>query len=208
LLATVIASFAVPASAAEFRVGVVAGGVSAKIPAVPLSVTDLRGGQRADVSRRTGFTGGGAVEWGFGDLGNLRIEPRFVQKGTEFDVVTVATGARVANEAALSYLDVPIMYRSEYFKKRSVRVYVMSGIGPNFLLSAKVGNRDVKDNFKGTELGLVSCVGFNTNVGQSLLSLDFRLGASLLRIDKGSGDPKSKNSSFQLVLGITIPTGN
>ena len=212
--AVVSLAAATPGSAAEMRFGVIGGAVFAKVPALPANVVGLGPGQTYVAARRTGFTGGGAVEWEISNIGTLRVEPRFVQKGSEFDrfIADRATGkpsgaAVSSGEVILSYLDVPAMFRSEYLKKKPVQIYVMTGIGPNFLLSAKSGGRDVKNSFKGVEFGLVSCVGLMRKTDRVHVSLDFRIGTTFIgtRIDDPAQTNKSKNNSYQTTIGLTFP---
>jgi len=202
---------AMPAAAAEFRFGLVGGPTFQKLNLA--SETKVSEGDvvAAKTKRKTGFSGGAALEWGFGDLGTLRLEPRYVQKGSSNDLtVRPRTGANLTRTVELKteYVDVPLLYRSEFFKKKPTRLYLMSGIGPNFLVRAERDGSDIKSEFKSVELGVISSLGLIHRSGDKVIvGVDVRLSSSLTRIDKSTDPkaPKIRNTGIQVVASLIFP---
>lgn len=194
------------AAGGEVRVGVVAGGTLSRLG----SSSAATAGEllfKETIKFRGGFTAGGALEIGAGQWGTVRIEPRYVEKGSKFTLDVQAPRQprqTISSSLKLGYIDVPIMLRTEFFKSKPAQFYMMSGIGPNFLASAKADGEDVKDELKSAELGIVSCFGVirHTKGGTKLLA-DIRLSSSLTRIDKGTGkEGKTKGTSLQITFSV------
>lgn len=161
-------------------------------------------GVTATTPRRWGLQLGGVYERSIGAFGFLRIEPKYIQKGTKVEI------GSDKGTAKLDYIDVPIMLRSVYFQKRDWAVHplVQVGVGPNFLLSAKDENgNDFKSEFKSLEWGLTAAFGVTGKMGNAEWTLDFRLLSSLSRIDDSNAKDKVKNSSMGAAFSVTFPIG-
>lgn len=207
-LAVVVFLAALPASARELRFGVVGGGTFTKIPGIGAGVVSEGAVTALSVKRLSGFSAGGAFELGFA-IGSLRLEPRYIQKGTTFTVTATDRRTNVAatssGDVEMTYVDVPLLFRSEFLKSKPVQIYMMSGVGPNFLIEAKVGSRDVKGSFKDVEMGVISSLGLMRKTDRALLSADIRLASTINRLDKGT-DPKAKvrSTGIQFVISIVF----
>jgi hypothetical protein len=198
---------------AKNRFGFVAGVNAAKLGGFTVTAQEFPGGVLSvQASRRWGMQIGGIYEHSIGAFGFLRIEPKFVQKGSKLDVGTKVgtTTSVLSTEIDLSYIDVPIMLRSVYFQKKGqdwfARPFIQVGVGPNFLLSAKFEGEDVKSAFKSLEWGLTTTIGLTGKVGKAEWSADFRLLSSLARIDDGAAS-KVKNSGMGGGISFTFPFG-
>jgi hypothetical protein len=208
--ALVIAGAALPAAAqdeAKNRFGFVAGFNASQITGY---VPDIPNLGSYTVSRRNGLAIGGVYEHSLGAFGFLRIEPKYIQKGGDIEVGVYAGNRLVTSsgQLALDYIDVPIMLRAVYFKRKpwAVKPLVQVGVGPNFLLKAKFEGHDVKSDFKSVEWGLTSAFGITGKIGNAEWTADFRFVSSLSRIDDGAPD-KVKNSGMGGTLSFTFPFG-
>lgn len=206
----VFTTLAGSASAAEKRIGLVGGGLFDKLPALagPTIVHEEVSEQPAN-KRRFGVLGGAIFELVFGDFGAMRLEPKFLRKGTDLTVTLKASGTRLSGPVDLDYVSVPLMFKSTIFRRKPVNVVLLSGIGLDYLFRARYQGQDIKDDFKATDLSVSSRAGFQGKVGEhGLIGAHFMIGASLLRIDKKQpGQGKLKNGGIGFAVEYTTSVG-
>jgi hypothetical protein len=96
----------------------------------------------------------------------------------------------------LGYVSVPV------FLQYQINEMFNLNVGPQFgfLLSAKSEDEDIKDSFKGLDLG--GALGLGLNFGKFNAGLRYYLGLS--NISDQGGDFKVKNNAFQLVVGYQL----
>lgn len=107
------------------------------------------------------------------------------------------------NKLKLTYLNIPIL--AQVYPTDKFSVYAGPQFG--FLLSSKAEYQnltiDVKDNFKGFDLGFVLGTGYDIRVLNRELNLSLRYIHGLTNISKDSA-AKRFNRVFQLSLGIWV----
>src|SRR5262245_38768495 len=103
-----VASIAASASAAEFNVGVVGGGLFNSMPAL-LATTIIHEDVfvQGENGRDFGPLGGVIFEESWQSFGALRFEPKYMRKGTELNV-RLQNGALVRGPVELDYVSFPI----------------------------------------------------------------------------------------------------
>lgn len=178
-------------SQAEVAVGLKAGPNFAKINAESSAGETYKS--------RTGFHGGAFVLFKLTKIG-IQPELLFSQQGT-----TVKFNNQ-DYDANYSYFNIPII----------LKVYTVAGInlqaGPQFgfvtkaeqevtnLAGAKT-TQDVKDQLKGSDIGLALGVGWDLPFG---LTIDGRYNLGLSKINDSAGSPEAKNQVIQVSLGYKI----
>jgi hypothetical protein len=201
---------------AKNRFGFLAGVNASKLGGyVPIDVYPTL--TKTETPRRSGMAIGGVFEHSLGSFGFLRIEPKYIQKGSKLTLTTaVGTASTTSStELALDYLDVPIMLRSVYFQKRDWAIHpvIQVGVGPDFLLSAKLGGKDAKSSFKSVEWGITAGFGVTGKVGKAEWSADFRFVSSLSGVGESvtirgtTYNDKAKNAGMGGALSFTFPLG-
>ena len=91
-----------------------------------------------------------------------------------------------------NYLNIPIMCNYYVYKGLAVK----AGVQPGFLLSAKMGDTDVKKDMKKFDFAIPVGVSYE----YMNIVLDARYNIGLTKINKEDGD-SMKNSVFQITLG-------
>jgi hypothetical protein len=144
-----------------------------------------------------GFHVGGYVNIAPSDKFSIQPELLFNSVGSKFD-----TGSGDKTDLKFSYISVPIM-----FKYSPVPIFnVQAGPQASFLMSAKADSEDIKDSFKGLDLGLAVGAGVDLPMG---LSFTARYIAGLANIaDDSSGSDfegvKVKNNVIQFSVGYKL----
>lgn len=145
-----------------------------------------------------GFVGGLTSTYSINENSGITVDLLFSQEGFGND------NSEVDNR--LNYLDIPIYYNlffSDLGDAFRPKVYI--GFAPGFLVSAKVDDRDIKDQSNGFALDLTGGLGFNYRLGERLwLNTDLRAFLGLLDVrdeDFQEGD-KVTNQVIQFSMGV------
>ena len=143
------------------------------------SVTDWN-----DTKAKAGLAVGAVAEYGVAEKVGVSAGLMFSMQGCGFKDVD--------DKIKLNYLNIPILANYYVYKGLAVK----AGVQPGFLLSAKNGDEDIKDNMKKFD--------FSIPVGVSYeymnIVLDARYNIGLTKGNK-NGDKSNKNSVFQITLG-------
>lgn len=194
-LLTLAATVAIPAGAAELRLGPMAGANAATI-----SVTSPEPWNSYGTKTRPIF--GATVELRVGPSLSLAVEPAFVGKG-----FTLTESDETMN-ADLDYIEVPF-YAKYRLTRGNVRPYVGAGAFLGSLRRAEMEGEDFKDEVKDTDAGLAFGGGIEFVSGNATLFLDGRYALGLTNISASEDDPETKvrNRGFQLRGGVTFRLG-
>ncbi|WP_010665584.1 porin family protein [Marinilabilia salmonicolor] len=149
---------------------------------------------------KTGLVFGGFVNLKLSDDFALQPELLYASKGTKFDGGIFDSSEEM--DLKMNYLSVPVMAKY-YFGGFNLQA------GPtfDFLLSADVESggeeEDVKDEFKGMDLGLGLGLGYELPAG---LSIDARyiLGLSDISDSEDMDGVEIKNKTFQVTVGFSF----
>jgi hypothetical protein len=148
--------------------------------------------QLPDFKTRTGFLGGGYVNFFFGETIGVQPEVLFSQKGAKIEDVDLVNN--------LTYVDVPILLRVHFLKILDIHA------GPQFSFLANAtqdgdgGDENLKDKLKNSDVSLAFGAGVNLPLK---LNLTARYVLGLTDISEIE-DVEIKNSTFQLTLGFRI----
>jgi hypothetical protein len=144
-------------------------------------------GISASADARTGFHVGGYLNIGFSESFSVQPELLYNSVGAKFGDDAIKT----------DYISLPIMV--QYNPIPLVNLHVGPQFG--FLMSAKADDEDVKDAFKGLDLGVGFGAGLNLPMG---LGVQARYVLGLSNISEESdeffGDVEVKNTAFQISL--------
>jgi hypothetical protein len=125
---------------------------------------------------------------------NLAIQPELVYSGF---------GTKEDDESLnLGYLSIPVLLR--YNINEMINVH----LGPQFgiLMSAKAEDEDVKDAYKGADMGLT--VGVGLDFGAFNAGARYYAGLSNIVEENDLIDLEGKNSAIQIVLGYRLFGGD
>ncbi|MFZ6009974.1 MAG: porin family protein [Bacteroidota bacterium] len=183
LFFTVVASFlALGLSAQGLSVGIKAGVNFA-------GQTYSSSGFTVSPDGRTGFHAGGYVNLALSE--KLSVQPELLYN---------SVGAKVgSDDIKFDYVSIPVVV-----KFNPTQIFNIH-LGPQFgfLMSAKSGDLDVKDQTKGMDLGLASGVGVDLPMGLNFAAR-FILGLSNIDDSGSSSDVKVKNQVFQVSVGYRL----
>ena len=96
----------------------------------------------------------------------------------------------------LDYLKIPILAQYQLMDGLKIK----AGVQPGFLMSAKMGDKDIKDDCESFDLAIP--VGLSYEFSDFVIDARYNLGTS--KVNK-VGNKSNKNSVFMLTLGYKIP---
>jgi hypothetical protein len=104
-------------------------------------------------------------------------------------------------DVSLKYVSVPIFLKKKFFPML-IHPYIYAGPEFSFLLSAKSGDVDIKDNIQSQDLAAVAGVGLEFSfIGKSAY-IEARHTYGLKNINKGENTVDSKNRVYQVFIGL------
>ena len=137
-----------------------------------------------DSKAKVGFVGGAVAEYGVAEKVGVSAGVLFSMQGCGWK----DSDFKQKN----NYLNIPIMCNYYVYKGLAVK----AGVQPGFLLSAKMGDTDVKKDMKKFDFAIPVGVSYE----YMNIVLDARYNIGLTKINKEDGD-SMKNSVFQITLG-------
>lgn len=118
------------------------------------------------------------------------------------DVLYSPQGARFQNQVdtKLNYISIPVLFKKSLFPM-GVRPYVLAGPEFCFLLSAKAGETDIKDDIKSQDLSATVGAGVELSLFGKGIYVEARYSYGLNNISE-DGDQSIKNRVTRFFLGI------
>jgi hypothetical protein len=176
-------------------------GLSGKGIKLGLNLANVTGDDAPDgTSMRLGFAGGGWITYSFSDLFAIQPELLYSMKGTKYDDVS---GDQVTFKA--DYIEIPVLFRVQLAGGGNFKPNFYAGPAVSFLLSAKAGDVDVKDDLKSTDFGLIGGAGadFHMGAGPGKVTFDVRYEVGLTSTDNVDDgyDAKINNSAISFLVG-------
>ena len=145
----------------------------------------------------TSFAFGAYYCHGFSDVFALQPELYYSIKGVSYsEILTI--------DVKQGYIEIPVLLKVNFpLEGKSWSPNLFAGPYMAFLMSAKIEDVDVKDEFAGTDFGLVVGGGFDFGLseGQQTLSLDIRYSVGFTTLDE-EGDEEAMNNGFQFLVGF------
>lgn len=165
-------------NAQEFKYGAKAG----------VNLATFNGKDVDDVKMLTSFNIGLVGEYAFSDKMAIQPELLFSAQGAKFE-------GNIDNvKVKLNYLSLPIMFK--YYVAEGLSI--QAGPQISYLLSAKVGDEDVKDDAKKIDFALGLGAGYRLD---NNIFFDARYTYGLSKVSKDAEDEKFYNGVFQISVG-------
>lgn len=205
LMAALGAAFA-PRALGQVSFGIKGGMISAKLT-----------GDNMDSDWRNGFTGGGFVNYRFGELFVIQPEILFAQKGAN---VNEFEGEVFDGKLRLNYIEVPLFAKLllPVANQPLLRPFLMAGPSIAFKtyceaegtldgvsLVTECDDPDIGAYVKDTDWSLVFGGGFGVPIRNFALVIDARYQFGLGTIDDTADPDDIKNRSFTVMAGFSIP---
>jgi len=145
-----------------------------------------------NVESRKSLTGGGSLEFNILGLLNFQV-----------DVLYSSRGAAAVNgpETKLSYISVPIVLKQKFFPV-GIHPYILGGPEFNYLISAKVGDTDIKNQFKTQDMTVVVGAGIEFSLLGNSAYVEGRYSYGLSDVNKDATISSTKNRVSQVFVGI------
>jgi hypothetical protein len=140
-----------------------------------------------------GFNAGVFAEIPLADSFYLQPELLYSTQGTE-DYRYLSNSIPLVDKLNLDYINLPIMFKYDVAN----RFYLEAGPQVGFLVSAKRGNADIKDEFESTDFG--ANFGFSYGFTENLFA-QARYNIGLSDIDKSELNDKVSNAVLSFSLG-------
>lgn len=150
------------------------------------------------------------MAFGGGVFGQLTVSPTliiqpevlYMQKGTEEDVDG-------GEKLKLNYIEVPILVKYVFPTEGSFEPCVYAGPVISFLMSAKIGDEDIKDFVKSTDFGVAFGAGAEFAVGEGggKFHFDGRYTLGLTNASDDDSDDDVKNGVISVFVGYGFPLG-
>jgi hypothetical protein len=182
------AALAVPASAQSPHMLGIKGG---------LNYFNLYGDDAEQASYRVGFAIGAQYSYMFNEIFSLQPELYYSIKGSKNEKESDV-------KLELGYLEIPVLFKATLpIESEAWSPGIYAGPYVAFLMNASVDDVDVKDEFKGTDYGLVvgAAVDFPLSGGMRTLTLDFRYSIGFAKLDE-QGEAEIYNNGFQILAGF------
>ena len=189
--AVMVTSFVATQAQAQTTLGI-RGGVSVASASVDISETFTQ-------DNRTGFTGGGFLDFNSGILG-FQVGAQYATKGTDLDVGTEL------NELTLGNLEIPAVVKVG-LPLGLLKPSVFGGAGLSFVMSCDNNDVDCKDEVKSTEWQGIAGADLAIYLGGLSLWVDGRYHFGLSEIGDAAdiiSDLKNKHWAFQGGFGFSF----
>lgn len=146
---------------------------------------------------------------GGGGLIRFSLSPQF---SIQPELLLILKGAMEKGDDGekikLTYIEVPILAMYRPPTQGTIRPAFFVGPAISMLLSAKVGDDDIKDDLNGADFGFVFGAGVDFETGaRGKFSLDCRYTMGMLNIVEDAGDDSVKNGVFSFGVSYIIPFG-
>ena len=162
-----------------------------------VNFANIAGDDTDDLSSRTGFIGGGFVEFPMSPAISIQPEVFYSQKGAKFTELNTDVSIK------LDYIDIPVLFKYT-LAGESTRPYFLLGPSVGFSINSELsadGESADLDNVASTDFGLV--FGFGVKFQKFLFEGRYALGMSNI-IDDDTDTDSINNTAFQLLLGSSF----
>lgn len=211
LIAAGAMALASPAFAQDVKFGAKLGVTFASIPALEDAAEEVLGtrlpGLRRGGEWRTGFIGGGFVRIPVTGMFSVQPEALYAQKGTLFELSSVAASAKISFE--IDYLEIPVLGYLSFAPDAMVRPFVFGGpfVGIKTRASAVGEFGSTREDFEGFDELIRSndagvAVGGGVEIGRLSVEARYHVGLRDINAEPEPGDPKLKTRAFSVLVGM------
>lgn len=153
---------------------------------------------------RLGFNGGASVDYYFTEPVSLELEVFYNQNGRVIDPLA-SNDSQISRTLTLHYVTVAVL--PNYHFGKDFNWYVMAGPYISFLVGANQGTSQVKEEFKGNDIGLTGGLGYEFPISENentslFIEVVHQLGLSNIVKDNINEDIRNTRSSLN--LGMTF----
>ncbi len=156
-----------------------------------LNMFKFYGDDVGDVDYLTSYAIGFSYSYNFSELFALEPELYYSKKGWKIGDIKMQEG----------YVEIPVLFKVSFpGTGRDWKPNLCAGPYVAFLVGAKLGETDVKDQLNSTDAGLVVGAGVDIEaVAEQSLSLEFRYSIGFTKVT--ADDSEAFNNGFQILLG-------
>lgn len=195
LLLFVAVSFATSPAFAEGMMAGVKGG---------LNFANLIGDNVEEAASKTSFVGGAFLCYPLTEIFAIQPELLFTMKGAKNE------DSEDDESWNINYIEIPILLKVALPTEGNVDPSLYVGPGFGFLLSSKVSNggeRDLKDETEGFDIGLIVGAGVDYQLEAGALSLEARYEVGMTTLAKEEDDSGEKLDINNSVISIMVGYG-
>jgi hypothetical protein len=161
-----------------------------------VNVSNFTGGDFGDIDKKAlvGFHAGAFINFQFGDHLGLQPEVLFSSQGAKLE------SAGESENIKLSYINIPVLLKYRF----TGGFYLEAGPQIGFKVSEKIGDEDVEDFAKSTDLSVAGGLGWHSSSG---FGLGARYTAGISKVGDFDGsdiDPDFKNGVIQVSVFYTL----
>jgi hypothetical protein len=165
-----------------------------------VNISNFYGGDFHTIDNKAlvGFHAGGFVNFQFGDHFSLQPEVLFSSQGAKLESVGESDNVRI------SYINVPVMLKYRF----TGGFYLEAGPQIGFKVDESIGDQQVDNFAKSTDLSVAGGLGFHSSSG---LGIGARYTAGVSKVgdfNANSIDPDFKNGVIQVSLFYTLFNNN
>jgi hypothetical protein len=177
---------------------------------VGLNYSDLYGDDVGSSESLQRFCVGTFVGFPISDMVTIQPELLYTQKGTKWDLYDPVVAAVEKAWVKLTYVEIPILTKIVIRPRGNVKPHICSGpyLGVNIaargtmLQDGEVVEREIIGDVNDIDLGVVSGIGIDVDLGKGAIVIDTRYVLGLSGIDEDGQDVRNKVFSF--ILGYAF----
>jgi opacity protein-like surface antigen len=180
-------------------------------PMAGVSLARLHGSDVGSQKTRTGFAGGGFLEFGLNRNAAVELQALYVQKGAKANI------PGIDGTLKLDYVEIPLLLKGVYVREGSTRIAPNVFVGPAvaFQTTCKVrassGGTTAEEtcdnlgaNFKSTDFSVV----FGAGVDIGPVAVQGRYDLGLTKVEDETPAADVKTSAWIFTAGFRLPIGS
>lgn len=142
---------------------------------------------------KLGFIGGVEGAYQISNRVGVSVGVLYDMQGAKFEQQLYGSTASVSSTTDLNTLNIPVLCNVYVWKGLAVK----AGVQPEIVLSAKVGDKDVKSGYSSTNVSIPVGASYDFPFG---LTVDARYNIGLTNVWKGD-ESSASNMAFQITAG-------
>jgi len=152
-------------------------------------------GDIEDTKMKLGFGGGAVARFALSPVFEIQPEVMVALKGCGFDIPEEYEDDY---KIKLTYIDIPVLARYNIPTEGNIKPAIFAGPYLGILMSGKQGDKDVKDELKSTDFGLVFGAGIDLKVGaKGTVAIDARYNLGLSNTNDEDGEEEDEESKIK-----------
>ena len=136
-----------------------------------LNLANLSGDELVDNSMKIGFAGGVFMCYSFTEIFAIQPELLFSMKGAKW--------GKNDEDLALNYFEIPLLFKVNLPTEGKMKPSLYAGPVLGILMSAKYNDKDEKELWKSTDIGIIAGAGLGYQIEKGMFSFEFRYEVSM-----------------------------